>query len=391
MINKKIKNIKVKKKKPGRFSKINQYLINILISLSTIILIFCVGELLMRVILPPSPKNIGQLYRVGWNRNYRNSAFISNAEVIHRGVPTKINTLGLKNIEIDLHKPKNTFRILMFGDSFTYGLGLLINETLPSQLERKLNMNKNGSITTQVLNFGVSGMNTFQEVMYALNYGLKFDPDIIMIVWIFNDIEMNGYTTHDFNSFTKTGTLPKIEKKGFPSLAREERIGSFKGEKSIIMRFWNFYEKLKIKSKLIYFFGTRTKELLQKFGLNLKTSEKVIYSDLDSDGFQLSFNSLKFINNKLNKIGIEFYTILYPPLQKLNDDYYNDLINKKVEEYCIKNNINCLNLFDYFRGEKPSKLHTSTIDYHPNGYANKIASIALDKYIKQKSKLFGMK
>ena len=133
------------------------------------------------------------------------------------------------------------------------------------------------------------------------------------------------------------------------------------------------------------------KQLSHKIGLNLKTSEKIIYSDLDSEGFRLSFNSLKYINNELNKIGIEFCTILYPILQRLNDNYYNELIYKKVENYCNNYNINCLNLFDYFRGKEPSRLHISKIDQHPNRNANEIASKAIEKYIKRKSTLLGMK
>jgi hypothetical protein len=31
---------------------------------------------------------------------------------------------------------------------------------------------------------GIPGLNTFQEVLYALNYGLRFEPDGIIIVWV---------------------------------------------------------------------------------------------------------------------------------------------------------------------------------------------------------------
>lgn len=154
------------------------------------------------------------------------------------------------------------------------------------------------------------------------------------------------------------------------------------------MHFWNFYDKLKKKSRLIYIGGMQTKRLLQNFGLNLKKSEEIIYSDLESDGFQLSFNSLKFINDQLKELNIEFYVAIYPPLQKMEDDYYNDLINKKVENRYVDNNIHCLNLFDYFRGQEHSRLRVSRTDAHPSRYANEIASKAIEKHLKQKSTLF---
>jgi len=152
--------------------------------------------------------------------------------------------------------------------------------------------------------------------------------------------------------------------------------------------FWNSYAKIKKKSKLINFIGKRTKELFEEFGLNLKTSEKIIFSDINSDGFKLSLLSLRYLYDELTKNGIEFHVIIYPPLQNLDSNYYNDLINKKVEEYCKNNNIYYLNLFDSFKGKNPSTLHVSKIDVHPNCYANEIASKAIVDYLKHKSKLF---
>lgn len=375
-----INNLKIIIKKP--------YLINLVILLTMTILMFFLCELFLRIYFPmPEHKDKGQLLRKEWNRDYKKSVFIPNTEVIHYSVPTKINSWGLKNKEIDFYKSKNILRISMFGDSFTYGAGLPIHETLPSQLEKRLNVEEKDSIGVQVLNFGACGMNTFEETMYALNYGLKFKPDIIIIVWLYNDIEMNGYALRDFEYFTKHGIVPKREKM-VSNKVIGENIGVYQGKRSITMRFWNFYDKLKQKSRFIYIVGIRTKRLLQNFGLNLKKSEEIIFSDLESGGFKLSFNSLKFINKQLKKMDIEFYIVIYPPLQKLEDDYYNDLINKKVENFCIDNNIQCLNLFDYFRGQEPSKLHMSGFDVHPNRYANEIASEAIAKYLKQKTKLF---
>lgn len=377
-----MKNIFVKKLK--KFMK-KSFVINLALLLTSIIIAFFLGEIFVRIYFP-EPKHEGQLFIKEWNRDYKRAVFIPNAEIIDYGISTKINSLGLKNKEIDLHKPKNVLRISMFGDSFTYGAGLPMYEALPSQLENRLNMSENDSIEIQVLNFGVSGFNTFQEIMYALNYGLKFNPDIIVVVWLYNDIEMNEYALKDFEYFTKNRTVPKSGDRVSHTVIGEA-VGSYKGSKSISMRFWNFYDKLKRKSKLIYIVGKRTKRLLQNFGLNLKKSEEIIYSDLESDGFKLSFNSIEYVNNQLKELGIEFFVAIYPPLQKLEDDYYNDLINKKVENWCMDNNIRCLNLFDFFRGHEHSRLHVSRTDAHPSRYANEIASKAIEKYLKQESPL----
>ena len=363
-----------------------KYLLNVILLLASMAVTFCASELFIRLYYP-EPENKGQLYRKEWNRDYKKSALLPNAEVIHFGVPTKINSLGLKNEEIQLTKSENMLRISMFGDSVTYGEGLSLGETLPSQLEKLLNRDKPYPYEIQVLNFGVCGMNTFQEVMYALNYGSQFAPNIVMIVWFYNDIEMNGYKLEGLETFKETRTVPQSNSSSSPSIIGEN-IGSYRGRNSFTMWFWNCYEKLKIKSRLLYLCSMRTKKLLQKLGLNLKTSEEVIYADLNSDGFRLSLQSLKLLNDELARQGIEFYTVFYPPLQQLDSDYYNNLINKKVEGYCRSHNIECLNLYSVFKGKKPSQLHVSKMDGHPNRYANESAANKIEEYLEGNSKFF---
>jgi len=79
MANEKI-NKKDKKRKLRKFGKIGHCFINVLISLVTLIVIFCVGELFMRFYFP-TPESSGNLVRKEWNRNYRKSAFIPNTDV----------------------------------------------------------------------------------------------------------------------------------------------------------------------------------------------------------------------------------------------------------------------------------------------------------------------
>lgn len=349
---------------------------------------FLLSELLVRIMYP-EPENKGHLLLKEWNRDYKRPAFLPNAEVIHVGIPTKINSLGLRNKEIEMHKGKNILRLAMFGDSFTYGYGLQTTDTLPGQLETRLNSGGNSSIEKQVVNFGVSGVNSFEEMMYALNYGVRFNPDIIIIVWIYNDIEMNGYTLQDLAYFKLNGTV-SVKRESVSSDAMGERVGSYKGEHSLTMHFWNSYEKLKKKSRLMWIVGRGSKRFFQKLGFHLKKSEEIIYADANSEGFKLSFDSLKFLHEQLSKMNIEFYIVIYPPLQSVQDDYYNSLINKKVEDFCIRHSIPYLNLFDSFRGREASRLQMSTIDAHPSRYAHEIASKAIDVYLRKKSKLFSI-
>lgn len=364
--------------------RVTQYAINISILLTTVLIMFGIAELIMRFQIT-LPKDTGPLNRTSWNKDYKESALIPNIEAIRENILIKTNSYGLRNKEIPLNKPSNTLRIAFFGDSFTFGSHIELNETLPVQLEGTLNADVHNPREIEILNFGVNGMNTFQEIMYCLNYGLKFKPDIVILVWISNDIDTNDYTLQDLKYFIENRSLSNTEK----AASNKQEKASYTGTDGLIMSFWKYYKEVKNRSLLLRYFAPRVKELFEKMGFDLKTSDKIRFSDLNSNGYKLSFASLKYVNDELNKLGIEFHTIIYPNLQRLSDYYYDILIYQNIVTYCKNNKINHLNLFPAFFGKDSSKLHASEIDYHPNIYANETAATAIKEYLIQNSDILG--
>ena len=65
------------------------------------------------------------------------------AQTLHREndfkVQVKINSKGLRDNEYPYEKPDDTYRILMLGDSFTFGYGVNIEDTMAKVLEENLN------------------------------------------------------------------------------------------------------------------------------------------------------------------------------------------------------------------------------------------------------------
>lgn len=91
----------------------------------------------------------------------------------------KINSQGFRGKEYDIHKPSDVYRIISLGDSYTFGLCIELNETYPKLLEQKLNQNLNKSF--EVLNFGVPGYNTKQELILLEKIGFNYHPDVIIL------------------------------------------------------------------------------------------------------------------------------------------------------------------------------------------------------------------
>ncbi len=103
-----------------------------------------------------------------------------------------INSDGFRGPEYTVAKPAGTFRIIMLGDSETFSYMLSQNDTLPAQLESLLNKNS-PSVHYEVLNFGVEGYCTFQEMEMLKTKGLKYNPDLIILNYVLNDPEPGEY------------------------------------------------------------------------------------------------------------------------------------------------------------------------------------------------------
>lgn len=123
-------------------------------------------------------------YRVNnttWTEHY------PNAEGWHRvegNTYVKINSHGLYNPEITVFKPKNTIRIAVLGDSFAEAFQVPMKKAFWSILQSELNKCKPfGNNNIQVINFGVSGYGTGQELIRLRTRVWQYEPDIILLTF----------------------------------------------------------------------------------------------------------------------------------------------------------------------------------------------------------------
>ena len=84
-------------------------------------------------------------------------------------------------------KRKKELRILNLGDSITMGHGVTKDETYSKFLEIILSDSLLEYEIIQVINTGVQGYSTFQE-LEVLKRNLMFDPDIVTIGFCLNDV-----------------------------------------------------------------------------------------------------------------------------------------------------------------------------------------------------------
>lgn len=102
------------------------------------------------------------------------------------GQEVRINSLGLRNPELSYAKPPGRYRILVLGDSWTFGYRIAERDCFPRQLERRLNERarlRGDPPRFEVINAGVIGYSTTQEAAYLRVRGHRFSPDLVVVAY----------------------------------------------------------------------------------------------------------------------------------------------------------------------------------------------------------------
>lgn len=110
------------------------------------------------------------------------------------------NNRGLRDTRnFAYEKPQGTVRVLALGDSQTQGYEVRQEATFSAVLERYLRAH---SVEAQVLNAGVSGFSTAEELAYLVSEGYKYKPDVVVV----------GFYANDFDDNLKAGLFALDEK-----------------------------------------------------------------------------------------------------------------------------------------------------------------------------------
>lgn len=109
-------------------------------------------------------------------------------------VPIRTNSLGLRSPEIERQKPAGTTRILVLGDSVAFGWGLRGEDTFASQLASLL-ATVYPDKRFEVINAGVSGYGTWQELDWLKQTGIALQPDVVIVQAHLNDAADNLWGT----------------------------------------------------------------------------------------------------------------------------------------------------------------------------------------------------
>jgi lysophospholipase L1-like esterase len=157
-------------------SKLANLLKNLALSAAAFFLCFVVLEITLRYfgygnieIYQPDPK----LY---WRLRPNQNCF---TKIDHK--PVHINSRGTRGPDFAVPKPSQTIRVLSLGDSRTFGWGLSDEETYSALLQTCAQPTVGPGKKVEVINAGVNAWSYPQMLVYFREYGLSYQPDIVLL------------------------------------------------------------------------------------------------------------------------------------------------------------------------------------------------------------------
>lgn len=92
----------------------------------------------------------------------------------------RINSKGLRDVEHPYEKEPGTFRIALLGDSIAWGWGVDDGRCFADLIEPRLGV--------EVINLGVPGYSTDQQLLTLERDGLRYEPDLVLLCFVLNDV-----------------------------------------------------------------------------------------------------------------------------------------------------------------------------------------------------------
>lgn len=282
---------------------------------------------------------------------------IPNQEAYTFGVPVTINSNGLRGEEFRIQKDPDIFRILILGDSFTFGV-LLRNDQIYPTLLKDILKNYNPEQKWEVINGGVQRYSLYQELDYLKLKGLQFNPDLVIIGFVNDDIG-------------------KRSKKWERDYERSrEKLASLLWEK---VPFLMFFVK---NSALVNFLRDRIIRL--KFSMNAARSVELrilkgIRDNHINSLWQATRQYLAEVAELGRKYGFKVLLVAFPATNQIVFDYPNSIYPAELQKIAKDLSIPFVDLFPVFKENYTGDIWSLYYPYdpHPNALGHRLAAEAI--------------
>jgi hypothetical protein len=153
----------------------------------TVLILLAGAEIALRIVY--HPENLGTVIQydslLGWSLIPGSSQVSTDAQRdLHYLI--EVNSIGLRDQEVAIPKPKGRKRVLILGDSIAFGSGIEASERFSDLLRQELP----GDV--DVVNAGGPGWGTDQELLFYERDLRRLEPDVVVLQFTGNNDVVNN-------------------------------------------------------------------------------------------------------------------------------------------------------------------------------------------------------
>ena len=275
-------------------------------------------------------------------------------------VAVRTNSMGIRSDrEYTQHKPDGVIRVVGLGDSYTFGYGVAVEDTYLFRLEKKL---RQDGVEVEVINLGVAGFGTAEELVMLRRTAFDLDPDYVIVGYYTNDLADN--TRAALFNLDSEGALQPGNSEYLPGVQIRDTLYSFR-----------LYRYLAERSHLMYFVRGSLSDILQN---RLRDANLSSGPSDDSGEQRLTATLLDEIFLESGRHGVECCVLNIPARYNLDGNlpyaFLQHLSNDNVVE--VRAEIKT--------AARSEKMYWTRSDGHWTPRGHEIAADALTDWIKKR-------
>ena len=263
-------------------------------------------------------------------------------KVYWEDVIVRTNSYGMRDYEPLKGESGSLKRIVVLGDSYTFGMEVQVEEAYPLLLEKQLNESPAGrDVQYDVLNFGVIGYSTLEEAYVLKHKALRWNPEVVVIGYVLNDPEVDPV-------------------QNISAYFQEPHWWQYSHLLRMIARVRNNWEVNRLGGGDYYRY------------LHAKRGPKWA-------GVVRAFDQIEAL---VSDRGIKILVVIFPSIYGKEwggwagswADYPYGEIHKQVSDLATQHGFDVVDLYDVYSSYQPSEVVLAPWDEHPNRFAHALAA-----------------
>lgn len=267
------------------------------------------------------------------------------------------NVFGLRSPYEQTEKPDGTTRVVVLGDSYSWGDKIADSDSVwPAHLERLLS-DRFPTRSFEVVNTGQKGFTTANEAEMLRRVGWQFHPDLVIVQWLINDARRS---TPDFGHPYPSDLWPDLQL--LPTRFRTGAIGG---------------------SALYAFVRGRMKSLVHPASMEARFEP--LYGPT-YPGFQQMKEALTSMADAARERDVPIVLVIWPlnvPGEWTAETHPHRAYHARVEELAGADGYHVLDLTSEFAeaGGDWSRWWSTPWDSHPGEEAHRLAAEAVARFL----------